>query len=107
MSNEITVEVVYALPGTQVLETVILSAGATVQDAIDASDLCRRFPDQDLNELPVGVWGHPASRDARVRNGDRVELYRPLQMDPRDARRRLARAGRTMAESRDGCDDID
>jgi len=81
------VEVVFALAEKQVLLLVELPAGATVGDAIDRSGLARQFPDCDLRGLQAGVWGNPADSDPPVRDGDRVELYRPLAMDPRDARR--------------------
>jgi len=81
------VEVVFALAEKQVLLLVELPAGATVGDAIDRSGLARQFPDCDIRGLQAGVWGKPADSDCPVRDGDRVELYRPLAMDPRDARR--------------------
>lgn len=83
----ITVEVVFAVPESQVLVSVELCDGATVQDAIIASGLPARFPEEQLNALPTGIWGHPAEREQRVSDGDRVEIYRPLAMDPREARR--------------------
>lgn len=100
MRDRLRVEVVFALPELQVLTTVALAADSTVRDAIEASGLKRCFPDYDLDALAVGVWGDPVQREAVVRDGDRVELYRVLQMDPREARRRLAKAGKTMAEPR-------
>ncbi|NIV18987.1 MAG: RnfH family protein [Woeseiaceae bacterium] len=81
------VEVVFALPETQVLVTVELDEGATVQDAIDESGLVDRFPDDRLDALPAGIWGHPVERNRALSDGDRVEIYRPLAMDPREARR--------------------
>lgn len=83
----IKVEVVFALPGEQALVSVELNEGSTVQDAIDASGLAARFPREQLDALPTGIWGHPAERGQRVRQSDRVEIYRPLAMDPREARR--------------------
>ena len=81
------VEVVFALAEKQVLLSVEVSTGATVGDAIDRSGLAREFPDYDIRALQAGIWGKPADFDHPVRDGDRVELYRPLAMDPRDARR--------------------
>lgn len=81
------VEVVFALADKQVLVAVEVPAGATVSDAIDRSGLARKFPDCDFPELQAGIWGKPVGHDHAVREGDRVELYRPLAMDPRDARR--------------------
>ncbi len=81
------VEVVFALPGRQLLRSVELPVGSTVADAIRRSDLASEFPGIDLDGLQAGVWGTPTERGRRLQDGDRVELYRPLEMDPREARR--------------------
>lgn len=86
------VEVAFALPGVQVLEAVELDEGASVGDAIDGAGLSSRFPDEQIDALPVGIWGHVVERDHRLRDGDRVEIYRPLDMDPREARRQRSGA---------------
>jgi len=83
----VKVEVVFALPENQVLVSLDMPKGTTVQAAIDASGLPERFPEEQLNAMPVGIWGHPAEREQLVSDGDRVEIYRPLVMDPREARR--------------------
>ena len=101
MPAEIDVEVVFGTPGQQRLVSLRLQSGATVADAIEKSDFAREFADHDLSSLSVGVWGHLAARDTVLSAGDRVEIYRPLQMDPREARRRLATLGQTMRKSDD------
>jgi len=73
-----------------------VEAGTTVQQAIDRSAIAERFPGEDLSGCTAGVWGHPVPRQRVVRDGDRIEIYRELVIDPRGARRRLARAGKTM-----------
>lgn len=65
-----------------------LEAGATVADALSQSGLQARHPDVDFNGLPVGTWGALRQRDDRLRDRDRVEVYRPLRVDPMAARRR-------------------
>ena len=99
MSDEIEVEVVYAGSETQQLVSLMLLRGACVRDAIEESGIATHFPNDDLDALKVGIWGRIATRDELLKTGDRVEIYRPLAMDPREARRRLAAAGRTMASS--------
>lgn len=95
--REIRVEVAYALPERQRLVTVVLEPGATVARAIRESGLATEFPEIDPGgKNPVGVFGQHRRLDDRVRDGDRVEIYRPLKADPREARRRLAAEGRTM-----------
>lgn len=86
------IEVVFALPDRQVLEEVELADNATVGDVIRASGIARHFPDIEFGQLQAGVWGKPVERSYTVRDGDRVELYRPLEMDPREARRLKAGA---------------
>ena len=81
------VEVVFANPERQMLEVVEVSDDATVADAIRRSGVDRLFPDVDISALQAGVWGRPVARDQLLKEGDRVEIYRPLEMDPREARR--------------------
>ena len=81
------VEVVFALRERQELIETDVKEGATVADAIAASDLARVFPEVDFAGLQAGIWGKPVGRDKPVRDGDRVELYRPLRIDPKEARR--------------------
>ena len=81
------VEVVFALPDRQSLETVTVDDGASVADALRLSGIEERFPDVSFDELQVGSWGKPVERTQALRDGDRVEVYRPLEMDPREARR--------------------
>ncbi len=87
----ITVEVVFAEPDKQRLIELEVEEGATVAEVLDASGIYSRFCNANLSELPVGIWGTVVKRDAAVRDGDRVEIYRPLEMDPREARRLRAR----------------
>ena len=75
-----------------------LSEGATAIEAIRASGLLERFAELDLSVQAIGVWGRGCALDARLHEGDRVEIYRPLAMDPNQARR--LRAQRAPARSR-------
>lgn len=59
----------------------------TVQMAIAASGLLERFPEIGHEALDVGIWGRVATRDAPIRDRDRIEIYRPLKVDPKEARR--------------------
>ncbi|MDA0978320.1 MAG: RnfH family protein, partial [Proteobacteria bacterium] len=63
------------------------------RDAVQASGIASHFPELELDELEKGIWGRRRPEDHEVRSGDRVEIYRPLVVDPREARRR--RAGRS------------
>ena len=77
-------------PAAEVLDEVLLHlpAGSTVADALRGSALAERHPGMALALLPCGVWGRVCSRSTVLSDGDRVELYRPLQVDPMEARRK-------------------
>jgi uncharacterized protein len=90
------IEVVFAVPGRQELVSLHLDDGATVAEALARSAVSEKFPEYDLATCQVGVWGQVVGREHRLRDGDRVELYRPLRIDPQAARRELAAKGRSM-----------
>ena len=92
------VEVVYAEPARQMLRKVTLPSGSTLQDAIDRAGIVP--PATDIATCKVGVFGKLRARDVPVRDGDRVEIYRPLLADPKTARRN--RAGRTRKSREQG-----
>jgi putative ubiquitin-RnfH superfamily antitoxin RatB of RatAB toxin-antitoxin module len=102
MAEQLQVEVAFALPEKQVLFPLTVDQGATIADVIAASGLAERFPNESIRALETGIWGRPAARDRCVEEGDRVELYRPLQRDPREARRELAQSGLTMSKPETG-----
>lgn len=83
----ISVEVVYALRARQEIVRLELSAGVTAIAAVHASGLAERHPEIDLTHGKIGVFGTVVAPDARLADGDRVEIYRPLAVDPRAARR--------------------
>jgi putative ubiquitin-RnfH superfamily antitoxin RatB of RatAB toxin-antitoxin module len=85
----IRVEVAYAEPDRQFLRALELDAGATVADAIAASGLACELP-LVADDVTVGIWSKPCTRDRVLQDGDRIELYRPLKADPKEARRRRA-----------------
>jgi putative ubiquitin-RnfH superfamily antitoxin RatB of RatAB toxin-antitoxin module len=84
----IRVTVVYAQAERQDLREVDIEGSATVEDAIRASGLLESHPEIDLGTVNrVGRFGQLAQLNARLCAGDRVEIYRPLQADPKEARR--------------------
>ncbi|TYF83704.1 RnfH family protein [Klebsiella grimontii] len=90
MSANIIVEVAYALPEKQYLQSVKLEEGATVEQAIVASGLLALRDDIDLAKNKVGIYSRPAKLQDRIHDGDRVEIYRPLIADPKELRRQRA-----------------
>jgi uncharacterized protein len=90
MSYEVSVTVVYARPDSVAEVELRLPAGATVAQALE-SVAHAGLDVPDLADAPVGIFGKRCSRDAVVKNGDRIEVYRRLVADPKDSRRRRAR----------------
>lgn len=83
---EIRVQVCYPSAQQPVLREVTLAEGSVLRDALLASGI--EVPGLDLETCPAGVFGKKKARDTPLRDGDRVEIYRPLVADPKDARRR-------------------
>ncbi len=77
--------------GLAVEVEVTVPAGSTALEAIRASGLLERFSEIDVSSQSVGIWGSVQTLDTVVVTGDRVEVYRPLQIDPKEARRLRAR----------------
>ena len=84
---ELHVTVVYCAPGCEDLAELTLPVGATVADAIRASGVLDRRPEIAAAVPDVGIWGRACAVTQRLEDGDRVELYRPLTVDPKEARR--------------------
>lgn len=84
----LAVQVCYALPTSQTLLGVSVPDGATVREAIEASAIVARHPEIDLDAAKTGVFGKLAPLDAALHDGDRVEIYRSLIVDPKAARQR-------------------
>ena len=89
----IKVEVVYALGSAADSASVALPERATLREAIAASGILERHPEIDLARQKCGVFGKCRPLDAPLADGDRVEIYRPLALDPKEARRRRAVCG--------------
>ena len=88
--NTITVEVAYALPHRQVLVEVELPVGATALEAAQRSAIASKFDGVDLDNGTLGIFGHIVAPSQVLRDGDRVEIYRPLIADPKEVRKARA-----------------
>ena len=88
--KSIRVEVVLAMPEVQELVVLEVTTGSTLADAITQSGLPELFEDFELDPTRVGIFGQKASPDQVLRDGDRVEIYRPLIADPKEVRRQRA-----------------
>ena len=89
----IDVEVAYATPEQQVILALKMPEGATVEDAINVSGLLNHFPEITWADIKAGIFGSVCKLDQFLRQGDRVEIYRPLIHDPKEARRQRAAKG--------------
>lgn len=98
IGSAFAVEVAYARPDEQVLVTVEVREGATVEEVIRRSKILDRFAEIDLTRQKVGIFGKLTGLDAPVRPRDRVEIYRALTADPKEVRKQRARTGRTGPE---------
>jgi putative ubiquitin-RnfH superfamily antitoxin RatB of RatAB toxin-antitoxin module len=92
--KRLRVEVAYALPERQVLIALEVEEGTTALGAIERSGILRQFPQVNPRRDGVGVFGRQVAPEMPLRDGDRVEIYRPLIADPKEARRK--RAGKTQ-----------
>lgn len=94
MSERIQVEVVYALPYEQRVVSLEVLPQTTVAQAIELSGLTARYPELDFRRDNIGIYGRPVKLTDCVQDRDRIEIYRPLIADPKQARRKRAGAGK-------------
>ncbi len=89
-AGPINIELGYARQDEQILMSLTLDEGITVEEAIRESGVLQRFTEIDLERNTVGIFGARCPLDRVLREGDRIEIYRPLCTDPKIARRRRA-----------------
>ena len=92
----INVEVVYALPDEQTLFSVKVPAETTIKDVIVQSGVLELYPELDLNAMDVGIFGKLSMLTQKLRDRDRVEIYRPLIADPKEVRKKRAAEGKRL-----------
>lgn len=90
------IEVCYALPDKQEIVKLELHEGSLLEQAVLASGLPGKYPEISLEQGKFGVYGKISRLDAVLREGDRVEIYRPLIADPKEVRRKRAEEGKVM-----------
>jgi putative ubiquitin-RnfH superfamily antitoxin RatB of RatAB toxin-antitoxin module len=97
MAERIRVQLCHATPDSELLQDLEVEAGTTIEQAIAASGL---FPDIDLQQTPVGIFGKKKEPATVLRAGDRIEIYRAMHPDPAETKRRRAakRAARQARE---------
>lgn len=90
MPDRITVEVVCATPERQVLRRLTMESGSTAIQAVEQSGILQEMPEVAFDPSRLGIFARRVSAETVLQEGDRVEIYRPLTLDPKDARRRRA-----------------
>ena len=90
--DSIHIEVAYATPQKQVLLTVAVPDGATVIDAIETSKIKTQFPEIDLSKNKVGIFSNLVTLETPLKEKDRIEIYRPLTIDPKQKRKLRAKS---------------
>lgn len=101
-STFITVEVAFALADKQEIESLRLPEGCTAEEAVKVSELPSRFSEIDLANLSLGIFSKAVKLNQILREGDRVEIYRPLIADPKEIRRQRAEAAKQAKLEKDG-----
>ena len=93
MNAKRLIEVAYATPEKQLILECEVDSGTTVRDVVRVSGIEQHFPDIDLENCDLGVFGKPVADDFELSDGDRIEIYRPLIADPKEVRRQRAAKG--------------
>ncbi len=95
--EKLMVEVACALPGRQKIVKLAVSPGTTARQAVRLSNIAAAFPEVDVDSAPLGIFGQvlgskglPSAEQYEVQPMDRVEIYRPLKIDPKEVRKQRA-----------------
>ena len=88
--SQIPVEVAFAAPDKQLILPIKVDEGTSVETAIEQSGILARFPEIDLSHYQVGIFSKVCKLNQSLRTGERVEIYRPLIVDPKESRRQRA-----------------
>jgi len=94
-NDSIEVEIAYAAPVVQVLKRIKIPRGTTLENAVRLSGIIDQFPEIDLGKNRVGIFSKFAKCETILETNDRVEIYRPLVIDPKEARRLRVTKNRT------------
>ncbi|MFC3875525.1 RnfH family protein [Neisseria musculi] len=90
----VEIEIAYGTAQKQLLQTLRVPAGTTAREAVLQSRIAQEFPGADVQDAPLGIFGKAVKDHTVLRDNDRVEVYRPLLADPKEARRKRAAAGK-------------
>ncbi len=101
LTGELQVEVAYAKADTQKIIALTVPEGTSLYETAERSRIVDLFPEIDLATIKMGVFGklEPNPRERLIKNGERVELYRPLIADPKEVRKRRAEQAKRAREA--------
>ncbi len=103
MPASIPIEVAYALPEEQTVIPLQVAPGTTLIEAVELSHIADHYPQIDIANDKMGIYGKIVAKDTVLREHDRVEIYRPITCDPKEVRRQRAKKGKkTKAGSEQG-----
>lgn len=98
MSDKINIEVAYATTERQKIIKLEVDSGTTIIDAVRQSGITDVFPDLDIETASFGIWSKVKPASTVILDGQRIEIYRPLLVDPKESRRK--RAEKKAAQNR-------
>jgi len=90
-ADGICIEIAYAMPGKQAILNLTVMPGTTAGEAIEQSDIKDEFPEMKIDPAGIGIFSRKVTLDYVLREGDRIEIYRPLIADPKEVRRERAK----------------
>ena len=93
-SEHIHIEVAYATPKEQLIIPLKVPITMTAEQVIEQSEIVKKFPEIDLKQNKIGIFSKPCALNTQLRDGDRIEIYRPLLADPKEIRKRRAAQGK-------------
>ncbi len=96
MADQIHIEIVYAEPQRAIVKGLWMAQGSLIGEALAAAAREAEFLGVDLANAPVGIFGRLARKDQALRDGDRIEIYRPLLQEPKAARRARSRVSKSF-----------
>jgi uncharacterized protein len=95
------IEIAYVNPPEQLLNSFTIAEGSSVEEAIIQSSILQLHPEIDLSIHKVGIFGKLCALDKKLREQDRIEIYRPLIADPKEVRKKRAAEGKKMKKGTD------
>jgi putative ubiquitin-RnfH superfamily antitoxin RatB of RatAB toxin-antitoxin module len=91
MADQIHIQIVYVQEQQAIVKALPMAQGSRLGDALAAAGGAAEFSGVDLANAPVGIFGRLARKDQELKDGDRIEIYRPLKIEPKAARRARSR----------------